>query len=257
MALRSPRARRILAFSRAVTELLLRSGPTEVGATTGPANSRAGRSPSFPGGFVGKRLVVTAVLNVPLMGGDGSYALARLKVAGSAADHDPATPVAAPTDQLAPAKRVVGAGNAAGCPEATPRTAASPPPTPSSIRGAALASQNEVVDGAAVVAVREGTSRHAAPGFGASRPLVGNPRGDRRRVARSAAADVPGRLRRLGLGVLRVLAAVTTIAGTALVAFLSAEVAHDLCTRRSDPAGNRPAAGTSPPPPGAATTPAS
>ncbi len=92
---------------------------------------------------MGKRLVALAVLNVPLMGGDGSYALTRIEVAGSAADHDPATLVGTPADQLASAKRVVGAGNGAGYPRATPPTAASPLPTSSSNRGAALASQNK------------------------------------------------------------------------------------------------------------------
>ena len=198
---------------------------------------------------MGKRLVALAVLNVPLMGGDGSYALTRIEVAGSAAGHDPATLVGTPADQLASAKRVVGAGNGAGYPRATPPTAASPLPTSSSNRGAALASQNKVVDGAAVV-------HGNAPAFLARRPRAGKPRVDRQRVASSAAADVPGRLRSLGLGLLRALAATTTVAGTATVALVSAEVAHDLCTRHSNP-GNRPAALTSPPPPRVTRTPAS
>lgn len=198
---------------------------------------------------MGKRLVALAVVNVPLMGGDGSYALTRIEVAGSAADHDPATLVGTPADQLASAKRVVGAGNGAGYPRATPPTAASPLPTSSSNRGAALASKNKVVDGAAVV-------HGNAPAFFARCPRAGNPRVDRQRVASNAAADVPGRLRSLGLGLLRALAATTTVAGTATVALVSAEVAHDLCTRHSNP-GNRPAALTSPPPPGVTRTPAS
>ena len=198
---------------------------------------------------MGKRLVALAVLNVPLMGGDGSDALTRIEVAGSAADHDPATLVGTPAEQLASAKRVVGAGNGAGYPRAIPPTAASPLPTSSSNRGAALASQNKVVDGAAVV-------HGNAPAFLARRPRAGKPRVDRQRVASSAAADVPGRLRSLGLGLLRALAATTTVAGTATVALVSAEVAHDLCTRHSNP-GNRPAALTSPPPPRVTRTPAS
>ena len=200
---------------------------------------------------MGKRVVALAVLNVPLTGGDGSYALTRIEVAGSAADHDPATLVGTPADQLASAKRVVGAGNGAGYPRATPPTAASPLPTSSSNRGEALPSQNKnkVVDGAAVV-------HGNAPAFLARRPRAGNPRVDRQRVASSAPADVPGRLRSLGLGLLRALAATTTVAGTATVALVSAEVAHDLCTRHSNP-GNRPAALTSPPPPGVTRTPAS
>ena len=53
---------------------------------------------------------------------------------------------------------------------------------------------------------------------------------------------VPHRLRNLGLRLLRALVDTATVAGTATVAILSAEAAHDLSTRRTGPARDRPTA---------------
>ena len=55
---------------------------------------------------------------------------------------------------------------------------------------------------------------------------------------------VPGRLRNLGLGLLRALTGAATVAGIAVVAIFSAEAAHDLCTRRPGAARDRPTAWT-------------
>ena len=72
----------------------------------------------------------------------------------------------------------------------------------------------------------------------------------------AAPPTVPHRLRNLGLRLLRALVDTATVAGTATVAILSAEVAHDLSTRRTGPARDRPTACPSEPPRWVTTPPA-